>query len=490
VNPTVTDDTATITDDRSPLNQNESTSGSTSYTEEFSCGDDEGTHVNTAVVTEDDSGDSDNDSASVTVSCYELTVTKDANTSFDRDYDWSIDKTRVFALGENDGDGDPTTLNLDPDQVYTLTYEITVDVTGFTDSNHAVAGTIAVDNPAPIDAEGVVVSDVISGYGDADNLDCDPDTAGDQTTVDIPAESSVDCEYSSSLPNADSRTNTATATLFGIGYTGDADVDFSDADITEIDECITVVDDNGTPLDSSDDVTLGTVCADDVLPHIFTHTIDVGPFGSGACGENEFTNTASFETVDDENDTDESGSDSYTVIINVACPEGCTLTPGYWKTHNDTFWGGAPADPNWFLLGDIDGDGTSEGENEDFFDTGQTWFEVLWESPAGRPYYQLAFQYAAAYLNKLSIEDEGGSIPSHVQDALDDAAALLDQYDNNTDIKGKGAKDIRAEFVSLAGVLGSFNEGGEGIPHCDEDGSSFAGVMLLPLLGIRRRWFE
>jgi hypothetical protein len=197
------------------------------------------------------------------------------------------------------------------------------------------------------------------------------------------------------LPDANTRTNTATATLFGVGYDGSAEVNFAGADITEIDECITVVDDNGTPGDTGDDETIGTVCADDPLPHTFTHTIEVGPFGSENCGPNEFTNTASYTTDDDENDTDESGSDTYTVIIDVRCPEGCTLTPGYWKTHNASFEGGAPEDPNWFLLGDIDGDGVSEGELEEFFDTGATWFEVLWTNPAGRPYYQLAFHHAA-----------------------------------------------------------------------------------------------
>ena len=472
VNPTEIDATATITDDRGPLNQLESGDGSTSYPETFTCGEDEGNHVNTAVVTETDTGESANDPADVTVTCHELTVTKDANTSFDRDYDWVIEKTRVFATDEVDGDLDPTTLTLDPDQIYTLTYEIEVDLAAipFVDSNWAVEGTITVDNPAPIAADDVVVSDSISGYGAADFLDCDPVTLGEQTTVDIAAGGSVDCAYSAALPDASDRTNTATATLFGVGYDGTADVLFAGADITEIDECITVVDDNGTPLNLLDDVTLGTVCADDPLPHTFTHTIDVGPFE--VCGIFEFTNTASFTTVDDDNDTDESGSADYTVIIDVPCPEGCTLTLGYWKTHNTEFWGGAAnkADPTWLLLGPL-------GPNTPFFDTGDTWFEVFWTNVAGRPYYQLAHQWQAAYLNTLSIQALGGTIPSEVQDALDDGAALLDEYDGseagkNPDLKGKGAKDIRAEFVGLAGILGSFNEGDIGPGHCDDDGSS------------------
>jgi len=494
VNPTVTDNTATITDDRGPLNRNESTSGSTSYDETFRCGNDEGSHTNTAVVTEDDSLDSDDDDATTVVNCYQLTVTKDADESFDRDYDWTVAKTRVFATGEVDGDLDPTTLTLDPDQIYTLTYEITVDLDdpAFTDSNWAVEGTITVNNPAPIVADDVVVTDSISGFGGAIALDCDAGTIGAQTTVDIAAGGSVECTYSADLPDATTRTNTATATLFGIGYDGTASIDFGEADISLIDECVVVTDDNGTPGDTSDDTVLdASLCADEA-PETYTNTIDVGPFE--ICGEYRFTNTAHIVAVNDANDTGESHSASYTVIITVPCPEGCTLTPGYWKTHNVLFWGGAPADPTWYLI-DPDGDGLFEGPDEDFFDTGDTWFEVFWTNPAGRPYYQLSFQYMAAVLNKASIEDQGGTIPSGVQDAIDDAAALLDQYDVQPDIKGKDAKSIRAQFVTLAGILGSFNEGTYpgGPLHCDEDGSSSlplssagsvtqssAGFVLLP----------
>ena len=102
--------------------------GHQTYDETFECGEDEGSHSNTAVVTETDSGATDDSTATTEVFCYELTVTKDAATSFDRDYDWTVAKTRVFAEGEVDGDLDPTTLTIDPNQTYTLTYEITVDL--------------------------------------------------------------------------------------------------------------------------------------------------------------------------------------------------------------------------------------------------------------------------------------------------------------------------------------------------------------------------
>ena len=47
------------------------------------------------------------------------------------------------------------------------------------------------------------------------------------------------------------------------------------------------------------------------------------------------------------------------------------LTQGYWKTHIDTFWGGAPTDETWELIGPL-------AENEIFFLSGMTYFDVMW----------------------------------------------------------------------------------------------------------------
>ena len=105
-------------------------------------------------------------------------------------------------------------------------------------------------------------------------------------------------------------------------------------------------------------------------------------------------------TTDDDNDTDESESATYTITITVPCPEGCTLTQGYWKTHNESFHGGAPADDTWWLLGDADGDGVG-GEGEEFFLSGLTYFEAMWTAPQGNVYFNLTHQYIAAQLNML-----------------------------------------------------------------------------------------
>jgi len=430
------------------------------------------TVTNTGYIETNTTQTTDNASASVDVNCYVLSVSKDAITSLDRNYDWEISKTRVIVAGEVDGDGLPATLTLEQGQVYTVTYEVTVNVTGFTDDNRGVHGTITIDNPAPIDAVGVAVSDEISGFGPA-AVDCDPALAGDQPTVDVPLEGSAECSYSASgLPDETARVNTATASLFGEDYTGTADVLFDENTVIgEIDECIDVVDDQGTA-DTSDDVALGTACAGDVLPLTFDqYTIDVGPFD---CGQFTFTNTASFQTTDDENDTDESGSSPYTITIDVPCPQGCTLTQGYWKTHNDSFKGGAPTDETWALIG-------ADAEQTTFFLSGQSYFDVMWTAPKGNAYYQLAKQYIAAELNMLA-----GADGSAITTAFASATTLFNTYTPAQIGALKGNNAVRQQFISLAGTLGSYNAGLIGPGHCDEDGGSTPTASVNLMVADRR----
>ncbi len=469
-----TNESATVTDPTVGVDQAAVSGTAIMVDGGATCPDDAGLHQNTATVTPNDGGPTDDASASYTVTCYGLTVSKDATTTFSRDYDWSITKSRFLITGEVDGDGDLTTLTLAAGQTYTANYSVLVQLTGHTDADHAVHGTITVSNPAPMDAEGVTVSDLVSP-DIAATVDCDAVMPGSQTSVDVPAEGSAQCSYTAALSDATARTNVATATLNGIGYDSDpVDVTFDDTPDTLIDECIVVVDDNGTP-DTSDDTTLGTVCLGDLNASgqtTLTTSIDIGPYAS--CATDQVVNTASFTTQDDANDTDESGSSSYTVNVDVPCPQGCTLTQGYWKTHNDSFKGGAPTDDAWQLLGDVDGDGVVEGEGEPFFLSGQTYFRVMWTAPKGNAYYILAHQYIAAVLNGLN----DAAVPAGVQDAIDASKALFTQYTPAQigALKGKAGNTLRSQFISLAGVLGSYNEGTYpgGPQHCDEDATSGA----------------
>jgi len=132
---------------------------------------------------------------------------------------------------------------------------------------------------------------------------------------------------------------------------------------------------------------------------------------------------------------------------------GCTLTPGYWKTHS--MYGPAPYDPTWALV----------GENTAFFLSGQSYYQVLWEEPAGgHAYYILAHAYIAAELNFLN-----GADPSAAQSAFDQATTLFNSYtpDEVAAMK-KTDKAMRATFVSLAEILDNYNNGLIGPGHCEE----------------------
>jgi hypothetical protein len=285
--------------------------GSATYERTFECDADEGTHNNTATINE--TGQSA--SASVKVNCYDLNVAKDASTSLKRTWTWTVDKS-----------ADQDQLTLSEGQGFLVNYEVKVDASE-EDSDHAVSGKITVHNPAPIDATLNGVSDVVSGAGAAD-VDC-----GVSFPYTLAAGDTLECSYSSDLPDATQRTNTATATLQNYDYdpegkgtadgttdfSGSANVDFSNATVEEIDESIDVTD----TLQGA----LGTVNASQA-PKTFNYSRNVGPYEE--CGDYTVDNTASFVT----NDTGATGEDSWTIDINVPCG-GCTLTIGYWKTHAD-----------------------------------------------------------------------------------------------------------------------------------------------------------
>lgn len=440
---TLVNDTVTVTDtyEGSTVDAVSETT-EFNYERDFACyadegnGTGEGEYPNTAAITE--TGDSDD--ASVEVNCYDLTVAKDADTSYTKTWTWTVDKTSTTSE-----------LTLAPGQVYPVNYEVTVDATS-ADSDHAVSGTITITNPAPIDATLTDVSDVITDGINAE-VDC--------STLVVPANGSIECTYTADLPNADTRTNTASVTLEnGTSYSGNASVDFANAEVNEVDESIDLTDDKYGAL--------GTIAASEV-PKTFEYTLNVGPYeGETLCGTTqEFDNTATLTT----NDTGATGSDMWTVEAAIACT--CSLTQGYWKTHNDTFHGGAPADENWFNLGPL-------GELSGFFTTDVltskpmvgpnaptlTWYTVFWTAPKGNVYYNMAHQYMAAKLNVLN-----GAYNPTINTSLAQAELLLKTYTpaQIQALKGKNATVVSKEFQTLAGIFAAFNEGTTNpAGHCSE----------------------
>jgi hypothetical protein len=211
------------------------------YERTFACGDDEGTHDNTAMIVE--TGQSD--SASVDVDCYDLVVTKDAHTALTRTHEWDIDKS------------------VEPDEWYLFVgergesqYTVTVTKTGYTDSDWVVTGTIYIYNssgiggiPATINGVADVVSPDIAA-----TVDC-----GETFPYVLAGGGTLECSYEADLPDGGERTNEATATqqLYDydwelvatdagtMDYSDDVAVSFADPDITDVYDEINVTDTNG-----------------------------------------------------------------------------------------------------------------------------------------------------------------------------------------------------------------------------------------------------
>lgn len=397
--------------------------GSETYNRTFTCGDDAGEHVNTVSATPE-KGPALSDSATVTVSCYELQVSKTATTSFTRSWDWTIAKS-----------ADQTDLTLSLGQSFLVNYSVLVSAAK-TDSDHTVAGTITIVNEHPSRAASLTsVADSFAG------VDADVDCPG----LSVPAGGSLVCSYTVEPGGAVNGLNTATATQQNYsyasdgtatpsgttGYSGTANVTFG-GPTSEVDECVDVSD----TLKGA----LGTVCAGDA-PKTFTYSYTVGPYTT--CGDFTVDNTASFVT----NDTGATGSSSWTVNVNVPCAGGCTLTQGYWKTHSQ--YGPAPYDDTWAQI----------GENTLFFNSGKTYYQVLWTAPSGNAYYVLAHQYIAAELNVLN----GASTTKAVDDAMTAAKTLFSSTTPTTMTRAQ-----RNTALTLATTLDQYNNGLIGPGHCSE----------------------
>ncbi len=350
-----------------------------------------------------------------------LEVTKTANTSFARSWDWTINKTVS-----------PTAVTLAAGEQFGVYYSVLVNAIK-TDSNWAVNGNISIHNPNAVAAEITGITDILG------TVVC-PGDFTDLAGI-LAADTTLNCTYSGSLQDDSSTSNTVTVATSGDvpGGSGDTVVTFGTTPTSEIDECVVVTDTLAG--------TLGNLCAGSA-PHTYSYIRGVGPYSTP--GTHYVDNIATVTT----NNTVTQDTDDARVTINVPVA-GCTLTQGYWKNHSQL--DKAPYDDNWANLG-------SSQEQTLFFFSGDTWLGVFRTAPKGNAYYQLAHQYMAAELNILN----GATSTSAVDAALVSAKAFFGTYTPaNFDLLGK--KDPkRSEVIGLAGVLGSYNEGSIGPGHCDE----------------------
>lgn len=138
----------------------------------------------------------------------------------------------------------------------------------------------------------------------------------------------------------------------------------------------------------------------------------------------------------------------------LACDEGnndgCTYTRGYWTSKPGVEWpeGYSRTDP--------------------FFNSGQTWQQVLNTAAGGNGYYILAAQYIAAVLNQNK-EIDPAVAPLGVQETIDLATAWF-TANTTAALACPKASDCGTQ-KTWGGVLDQFNNGvyPEGPPHCDDE---------------------
>jgi hypothetical protein len=201
-NPTVSDNCVSVSDTfGGTLATSQCESTTFTYLHTFE-GDPAGTcttHENIAMFTTNTSGTTGSASQEVKV-CVgaDLTVSKTAEPSFTRTYNWNIEKKVDKTLVEQLGGGTAT-----------FNYTVKAAETGFTDSGWQVTGTITVSNPN--DWEAVSLADVTDSINNGGNC---PITSGEPTAT-VPESGSVTLGYTctyASAPSPAAFTNTATAT--------------------------------------------------------------------------------------------------------------------------------------------------------------------------------------------------------------------------------------------------------------------------------------
>lgn len=340
-----------------------------------------------------------------------LSVSVTADTSFTRSYTWSIAKTVS-----------PSAVTLFVGESRSVDYVVAVDRSAPSDSLFAVSGSVTIANTNPVAAN---VTALTLSQG---SLVC-PGEFVDGSRYLQPGETLV-CTYTASLPDATSRTIVANVTTRG-------DITGASGSATAVFGAPTTIRDGSVAVTDSLKGFLG-IATDD---RSFTYSSQFGPYSSA--GTYVIDNVATYTT--DTNETKGSASARVTVMVVAPVGSGCTLTQGYWKNHlTHDAWG-------------------IVGLSVSFYQSGQTYREVM--RPQGKQesaYYQLARQYVAARLNVAN-----GADPSALGATMNEANALFAEYTPSALLGKKGSDPIRAEFVSLAGILASWNEGLIGPGHCD-----------------------
>jgi len=495
VTPTTQHNSVTITDPQDPGTPRGpfTASGSFQYIKTHACGSTR-TINNTATLTSNNALVRTDD-ATINITCVAPTVVKTAATSYRRTWTWDILKER--------GIGEPISLTLQPGETYTYDFNVNVFTTGNTVDLAEAHGNITVTGQAGVPgARSFTVTDVLTGTT-APVIVC----PGGLNPFSLTGAGPVVCTWSKDL-GADiaSKTNTATATLQNVKYlvpTGTSNlattafnsagvpVTFAATATTLRDECVKVGDIAQHKL-LPGATNLGAAIINNLTNNQFTQCVNngtstgaadldlpyttlVGPMNAfAACGLFRLDNTATLTTVD-RLLTDDS---SLQTPITVDCPSGCTLTQGYWKTHNPSFgikpqgrkgppihdWSLVPTWADWYQWEFFGGTPAPVPAGAVAVPlppkAAPTWYTTFVTAPKGNPYYQAAHQFMAAMLNVAN-----GASGAVVNTELANAYNFFLTADPGT----AWDDTQRAQLIAWSGLFGSYNEGDIGPGHCSED---------------------
>jgi hypothetical protein len=252
-----------------------------------------------------------------------LDVTKTAFGNYTRTHNWDIDKSVDPAEINLYAPYWPNTPGTDTDSA---DWTIDVDYLGAVDSAWNISGTITILNDGDLIAPIQSVTDALSAYADAVEVTCEDDAGEIVFPYDLAVGETIECTYSVGVDGLFDSENTATVTtLEEIPYTDTVDVTWNDP--TQVNETVTLTDDNGTPDDTSDDRTFEYTApaegledlefATESYDAIFTWDEEYDDTQDD-CGSRQIANTAKLFGDDADEALD---SDDATLDINVQCVE-------------------------------------------------------------------------------------------------------------------------------------------------------------------------
>ena len=353
-----------------------------------------------------------------------LEVTKTAETSYTRTWEWSIDKSADKTdLGE-----------LQPGDTEAVNYTVKVSAEP-KDSDWKVSGNITITNPEDngIPAEITEISDYLDKSSGNVEIDCE-----ESLPYELPAGGTLNCTYTKSVSDTSDTLNTVEVKTEGLvpGNKATAKVEWGEPE--KIHECVNVKDDKYSQLDEE-------VCASDLVSNkkVWEYGMIFAKSGGDVeleCGEHDYTNKVTYVATDDEEYTNYA---SWTVKANLMCELACGYTQGYWFAKPDITW------PSDVTLGEKNYNRT-EGIN-------------IWNTSnaGGKTDAKKGFlQYSALM---LSIAKMGGSVPSEIADDLEVIDSFFSDYGfkyDGTNISDKN-KDVSNAADSISNWLNA--------NHCEDD---------------------